>query len=221
VSDSDSFIDEVSEEVRRDRLFGLMKRWGWVAILAVLLLVGGAAFNEYRKAQNAARAQALGDGILEALEANEEADARALALGALEETLATKGDAHALLALIAAGEEAQADQRSAAAARLRTLAEHSELRPVYRDLGLLKAAMLDPDLSDEARIIALTPLSQAGAPYWLLAQEQIAISEAALGKTDEAIERLTRAADNAEASQALRSRAEQLIVALGGELDSE
>lgn len=221
MSDSDSFIDEVTDEVRKDRLFGLMKRWGWVAILAVLLLVGGAAFNEYRKAQNAAQAQALGDGILNALEANEEADARAKALGALDEALATKGDAHALLALIAAGEESQADQRGAAAARLRALANESDLRPVYRDLGLLKAAMLDPELSNEARIEALTPLAQAGAPYWLLAQEQIAIAEAALGQTDEAIVRLTRAADNAEASQGLRSRAQQLIVALGGTLDSE
>ncbi|MGH1329287.1 MAG: hypothetical protein ACRBBK_00250 [Paracoccaceae bacterium] len=221
MSDSDSFIEEVTEEVRRDQLFGLMKRWGWVAILAVLVLVGGAAYNEYYKAQNAAQAQALGDGILKALEANEEADARAKALGALDETLGTKGDAHALLALIAAGEEAQADQRSQAAARLRALANEGTLRPVYRDLGLLKAAMLDPDLSDEARIEALTPLAQAGAPYWLLAEEQIAIAEANLGKSDEAIARLTRLAKNAEASQGLRSRAEQLIVALGGTLDSE
>jgi fermentation-respiration switch protein FrsA (DUF1100 family) len=42
VSDTDSFIDEVTEEVRRDRLFGLMKRYGWIAALAVLLIVGGA-----------------------------------------------------------------------------------------------------------------------------------------------------------------------------------
>ena len=54
MSDTDSFIEEVSEEVRRDRLFKLMKRYGWIAILAVLLLVGGAAFNEVRKARQAA-----------------------------------------------------------------------------------------------------------------------------------------------------------------------
>lgn len=221
MSNPDSFIEEVTEEVRRDRLFALMKRWGWVAILAVLVLVGGAAYNEYYKSRNAAQAQALGDGILNALATNEDADARAKALGELETTLATKGDAQALLALIAAGEEAQADQRGAAADRLRALANDGELRPVYRDLALLKAAMLDPDLSQEARIEALTPLAQAGAPYWLLAQEQIAIAEAQLGKKEEAIARLTRAADNAEASQTLRSRAQQLIVALGGTIDSE
>ena len=56
MSDTDSFIDEVTEEVRRDRLFGLMKRYGWIAALAVLLIVGGAAWNEWRKAQDRAAA---------------------------------------------------------------------------------------------------------------------------------------------------------------------
>ena len=44
MSDTDSFIDEVSEEVRRDRLFVLMRKWGWIPILLVVLLVGGATF---------------------------------------------------------------------------------------------------------------------------------------------------------------------------------
>ena len=58
VSDTDSFIDEVTEEVRRDRLFGLMKRYGWIAVVAVLLIVGGAAYNEISKAR--ARASVSG-----------------------------------------------------------------------------------------------------------------------------------------------------------------
>lgn len=45
MSDTDSFIEEVTEEVRRDRLFGLMRRYGWIAVLAVLLLVGGTAYR--------------------------------------------------------------------------------------------------------------------------------------------------------------------------------
>ena len=57
MSNTDSFIDEVNEEVRKDRLFALMRRYGWIAILLVLLLVGGAAFREYRLAQNRAAAQ--------------------------------------------------------------------------------------------------------------------------------------------------------------------
>ena len=56
MSNPESFIEEVNEEVRRDRLYGLLRRYGWIAVLAILLIVGGAAYSEYRKAQ--ARAQA-------------------------------------------------------------------------------------------------------------------------------------------------------------------
>ena len=38
MSDTDSFIDEVTEEVKRDRLFAMMKRYGWIAVVIVLLL---------------------------------------------------------------------------------------------------------------------------------------------------------------------------------------
>ena len=61
MSETDSFIEEVTEEVRRDRLYGLLKRWGWAGILFVLIVVGGAAWNEWSKAQARAAAEALGD----------------------------------------------------------------------------------------------------------------------------------------------------------------
>ena len=73
MSDTDSFIEEVTEEVRRDRLFALMRKWGWVGILLVLLIVGGATWNEYRKAQRMNAAQALGDAVVTALQSNDAA----------------------------------------------------------------------------------------------------------------------------------------------------
>ena len=45
MSDTDSFIDEVSEEVRRDKLFGYIRKYGWIAITSVLLL--GYVFTYY------------------------------------------------------------------------------------------------------------------------------------------------------------------------------
>ena len=74
MSETDSFIEEVTEEVRRDRLFGLMRRYGWIAVLAVLLIVGGAAYREYSRAAEQAAARALGDALLAALD-NEDVDA--------------------------------------------------------------------------------------------------------------------------------------------------
>ena len=51
VSDTDSFIEEVSEEVRRDRLYGFFRKYAWVGILVVVTIVGGTAFLEFQKAK--------------------------------------------------------------------------------------------------------------------------------------------------------------------------
>ena len=50
MSETDSFIEEVAEEVRRDRLFKMFRRYGWIAALVVIVIVGAASWNEYRKA---------------------------------------------------------------------------------------------------------------------------------------------------------------------------
>ncbi|WP_159075214.1 hypothetical protein [Celeribacter baekdonensis] len=41
MSQTDSFIDEVTEEVRRDKFYAFLRRFGWIGILAVCVLVGG------------------------------------------------------------------------------------------------------------------------------------------------------------------------------------
>ena len=70
MSNPDSFIEEVTEEVRRDRLFALFRKYGWIALLAIVLVVGASAWSEWKKAQGRARAEAFGDGLLTALDAD-------------------------------------------------------------------------------------------------------------------------------------------------------
>ena len=90
MSDTDSFIEEVSEEMRRDRLYGYMRRYGWIAVLAILSLVGGAAWNEYSKSQARAKAQSAGNAILAALEADDPQE-RVKSLEALQSEDITEG----------------------------------------------------------------------------------------------------------------------------------
>ncbi|MFN3281418.1 MAG: hypothetical protein ACK40I_07100, partial [Tabrizicola sp.] len=68
MSNPDSFIEEVTEEVRRDRLFGLFRKYGWIGVVVILGLVGGTAWTEWAKARDAARAQAFGDALIDALD---------------------------------------------------------------------------------------------------------------------------------------------------------
>jgi len=213
VSDSDSFIDEVSEEVRRDRLFRYVRRYGWIAVLAILLLVGGAAWNEWRKAEARAEARAFGDAILSSLDAPDRM-ARAEALAEID---APGPGGRAVLALLAAA-EAQGEAPQDAAARLLALADNPEVAQVYRRLATLKAVTIPgAGLAPEERRSRLEGLTGASGMVRLLAEEQLAFLDIETGNTEAALDRLGRIAEDAEATAGLRQRAGQVILALGGE----
>lgn len=214
MSDSDSFIEEVTEEVRRDRLFGLMRRYGWIAVLAVLLLVGGAAWNEWRKYQERQAAQALGDAVVAALSADGR-DARASALGMIDPS---DPQANAIVTLLAAAESAQAAP-VATAERLLSLADDSRIDEVYRRIATLKAVTLpDSGLAPQERAARLETMLGGQGVLRLLAEEQLALIEVETGESSAALDRLKRIVADAEATPGLRRRAAQVIVALGGEV---
>jgi hypothetical protein len=211
VSDTDSFIEEVTEEVRRDRLFRLMRRYGWIAILAILLLVGGAAWNEWRKAQARDAAQAFGDRMLAAL-SEPDRGARASALADME---APNLEAAAVVDLLTAAETAGGDPE-AAATRLLEIADRPETGDVYRQIATLKAVTLpDSRLGIDIRRQRLEGLVSEGGVVRLLAEEQLALIALETGDRAAAIERLTAITADAEATAGLRRRATQVIVALG------
>ena len=60
---NESFIQEVSDEVRRDRLFNLFRKYGWIGVCLILLLVGGAGINEWRKNKERVTAEQNGDEL--------------------------------------------------------------------------------------------------------------------------------------------------------------
>ena len=211
MSDTDSFIEEVTEEVRRDRLFRLMRRYGWIAILAILVLVGGAAWNEWRKAQAREAAQAFGDSMLAALS---EPDRTARA-SALRDVQAPNPEAAAVVDLLTAAETAGGDAE-AAATRLLEIADRPETGEVYRRIATLKAVTLpDSGLDTDTRRQRLEGLVADGGIVRLLAEEQLALIALETGDRSTAIERLTAIAADAEATAGLRRRATQVIVALG------
>jgi len=177
-------------------------------VLAVLLLVGGAAANEWIKARDRAAAEATGDAILAAVEIDDAAARLATLDG-----LGAEGDRTALITLIAA---AVADDPAEADRRLAALAEDTSRPALYRDLAQLKRTLLPGALDAAARVEVLTPLTAPGGAFRVLAEEQIALAEIELGQTEAARTRLKALLSDTEASQALRRRVSQLIVALGG-----
>lgn len=216
MSQNESFFDEVTEEVRRDRLFAVFRRWAWLAVLVVVVVVGVAAWNEWRKARAVTQAQALGDAIVAALGEPDPAS-RAAALGSIE----TDSEGQMLLDLLAAAEVAEAEDGSAgAAALLGAGAAGGDTTARWRDLAALKLVLFESGATPpEERIARLEPLTAAGAPYRLLALEQIAYARAEAGETEAALAVLQDILADGEVTEGLRLRASQMIVALGGSLE--
>lgn len=213
MSDTDSFIDEVTEEVKRDKLFAAMRKYGWIAVALVLLIVGGTAWREFRIASEESAAQSFGDEILAALDEGDEA-AR---IAALEGVEGGATGAEAILQMLIAAEEGSADNDAEAVARLQAVADNTEVPSIYRQIARYKALTRGAEVvSLEDRRSGFEALAVAGQPLRLLAEEQLALIEVEAGDTEAAQARLTRIIEDAEVTAGLRRRASQLIVALGG-----
>lgn len=210
MSNPDSFIDEVTEAVRRDQLFAAFKRYGWIGAMLVVFVVGGAAYNEWSKSRAASRAEAFGDAMMDAMDIGDPAD-RAAAIVAIP----ADGGQLALRALMVAN-DATTDKAAALSALDGVVADTAQPQ-LYRDLASLRRVMLaGADVPVADRRAALEAISAPGRPFRPLAQEQLAYISIEEGKTDDAIAALTALMQDQEATAGLRSRAGQMITALGG-----
>ena len=211
MSESDSFISEVTEEVRREKLYRTLRRYGWLIALAVIVIVGGAAWHEWSKARARAAAAANGDALRAALETADPA-ARAEALAALD-----AGPSAVVARIAQAGALLEAGDRPGAAAILEAVAADGGAPEPYRALAALQRVMaLGPDLPPSERLGALDALAADGAPYRLLALEQRALLRLESGDAAAALSDLETIVAAPDAPEGLRGRAGQLIVAAGG-----
>lgn len=216
MSDTDSFIDEVTDEVRRDRLFSIIRRYGWIAALIVIGVVSGAAWNEWRAAQETAQAQALGDGIVDALE-QDDAVARADALASLD---AASQGGEAVRGLLLSAQQQAAGDRDAAIASLEAITRLDDVPEIYGQIAAFKMLVLQgDDLSAQEKRTAFSGLARPGVPLRMLAEEQLALIDISEGQIDAAIARLETILEDAETTSDLQQRASQAIVALGGSLE--
>lgn len=210
MSNNESFIDEVTEEVRRDKLFALFRKYGWIGAVLVAGIVGGAAWTEWQKAQSRARAEGFGDAVLSAL-SSDTPEAR---IAALQSVQGTENQTGILQLLLASDPD---KDRAGTIAALQSVAADATLPDSYRDLAVLRQMIVvGTELPLADRQTALAAIAAPGRPYRTLALEQLAYLMIEDNKLSEAIDALRALTQDQDASQGLRSRAGQVILALGG-----
>tara|TARA_B110000091_G_scaffold102200_1_gene111190 strand:+ start:1226 stop:1864 length:639 start_codon:yes stop_codon:yes gene_type:complete len=205
MSDTDSFIDEVTEEVRRDRLFGYFRRYGWIPAVIILVLVGGTAYSEWSKSVVAQAAQVRGDALLDALDVQDKPES----ISALSSIVAQE-DTDVVASFLLAGLD-----QSLASELLTVIAENMEQPKYIRDLARLKLAATPDAASKDEAVSILTDLSAPGGLYRNAATEILVALELQRGNRDVALELLQSHVQDAGATRAQVQRMGELIVALG------
>jgi hypothetical protein len=218
LADTDSFISEVSEEVRRERFYGFLRRYGWLIALAVLLVVGGAGLNEWLKARRTAVAEATGDALRTVL-VIPDASGRAEQLAELARA---NPEARPLIALAGAGAQAETGDQTGASASLFAIAEDGSVPLEYRDLAaMLRLGAGGADDDSAVRAAVLERLTALGSPWSHLAMEQRALDGIAASDLDSATADLQSLLQGSGPPEGVVARARQLLIAIGGSLPAE
>lgn len=208
---NDSFIDEVTEDLRRDRLFHLFRRYGWVALALVLLVVGGVVFREYSQSRDRKAAQAWGDAVLQAAASGDPASI-------LQVDPQGSTDRRALAGLLAAAGWLESGSREASAEALQGVVTQPQADSILHELAELKLVLLNgPAMDASERDAVLTRLSRAGGPFELLALEQKAVALIEAGRTDDAVMLIRQIQQKEGLSDALRRRLSEMMIAVGVE----
>ena len=213
---ADSFVREVDENLRRDQMADRAKRYGGVAIGAVvlfLLAIAGYLYWQDRQQKQAEAGTEQLTGALQDIGANKVATAPAtldtLRQADAEGVKAIAGLTRAALAL-------QQGNRKLAATVYAEVAADKDLAQPYRDLALVRGTSLEFDTLKPDEVIArLQPLAVAGQPFFGSAGEMIGMSLIAKGQKPAAAQLFAKIAADDGVPDSLRARAVQVAGTLG------
>jgi hypothetical protein len=207
-------FQEVDEEVRRENMHRLWRRYGGYAgavAIVILLATGGyIGWQKYSEHRAAQRAQAFFDAI--ALTADPDpAKAKAAFVD-----LAQGNDGIAALARFrAAALQITAKDEAGAVATYDAIAADSSVPAPFREAATLLAAMHLIDTADQAEMKRRLESKTAAPNSWrFTALELLALSAQRAGDIEQARKIYTQLADDLETPSGLRGRAAEMLTAL-------
>lgn len=173
---SDIF-DEVGEDLRRDKMQGLWKRYGWILYVAAGLVVIVTAVWRGYDYWATSRANAAGDAFVEVLAATKAGDHKALS-DALSSYAAGAPEQYQVLARFrTASEQAAMGDADAALKTFEALAADKGVDAAFRDLATVRAALIAVDRESLVQIKArVQGFNNDISPWRHAAREIIALA---------------------------------------------
>ncbi len=215
----ESLFREVDEEVRREQLEKMWKRYGnWFVAFSVGLIVAVAAFKGWQYYEKK-QAQAAGAAYIDALNLYDAGKREEAALKLADLAAGSHKGVAVLARLQQAGIAAGKGDRQAAARIYAEVAADASVETPLRDLARVRQALLlaDTAKADELRSI-LGGLDVEGNPWRALAREVLALAELREGRLKEAQKLLAAIAADPGTPAEARSRVRVMLEALAPRL---
>lgn len=213
---NESFLREVDENLRRDRMQDFVKTYGkWLVAALVLFLaaVGGWLYWQNRQQEKAAEQSEELMAIYADIGSGK-TDQAAKRLEPLEN--ADNDVVRALALLTEAAIALDRNDRNAALSNYRTIAADEGLPDAYRDLGLIRATALEFDSIKPEEVIArVEPLTRPGSPWFGTAGEMTAMAYLKQGQRDRAARLFAAIAADGQVPETIRNRSVQIAGTLG------
>lgn len=210
-------IREVDEELRRENWEILWKKYGKLAVAAAVALVLGTAgtvgWREFDRGQREKAGATFGTVIAEVENTEKPAEAADM----LAAYIPGAPDGYAMLARLREAKlRADAGEIEAAIALYDGLAGDSAVEPLFRDLAALYSVRMQIDSGDPIVLDArLSALAADGGPWRYTAREMRAVLAMSDGDSAAAREIFTKLADDMDAPDSLRTRAAEMLRAMG------
>jgi len=217
---NEAFLREVDEELRRDDLTRLWKRWGIVLvglIVAGLIAFGGWLWwRDYQARQAGVEGEKL-TAAIEQLSRNEVPAAEPV----LKELSESDRPGYRAAARIAAGSiAAQKGDTQAAVAAFTAVQGDEDAASAFHELAMIRQTTIEFDtLAPDQVIQRMQPLAQKGKPWFGSAGELVAIAHLKAGRTAQAGAIFAALAADPAVPASIRSRAAQMASVTGVEIN--
>jgi hypothetical protein len=210
-------FQEVDDEVRQDRLNKAWKKYAPVLIgLAILIVLATAGYTGWRQYVSSQRLKAS-DALIAAMTQAGSGD-RTGAIKALDALAVDAREPYATLARLRAAElRADGGDRKGAASIYAEVARTTEDKDIRQLAEVLGAVQEVPDAAPDDAIAKLKPLADAGGPWHNVAREYLGFVYFKKGDIAQARQTWQQIAQDVEASDALKARANELLSATSGE----
>lgn len=216
----DSFIREVEEELRTERLQNFWDKYGNYLIagaVAIVVATGGYRFYEYYSANQSA---AAGDSFMEAVRLSD-AGKQDEALAAFAKLEGEGGETYRVMALMrGAAELAAKGEKAEAIAKFDAVAADNSANENMRSISRIRAAMLLVDTGTVADVEQrVGELALPGAPYRSSAREALGLAHYQAGDLEKAFKQFEMISKDTDTPTALSQRTSimlDLIASQGG-----